>query len=198
MSDVAKPIVVVSGLPRSGTSMMMKMLEAGGLPPLADELRTADEDNPKGYYEDQRVKDLAKDPDPSWIGEAQGKVVKVISRLLASLPQTFRYRIVFMRRDLDEVLASQAKMLTRRGGPQADAAGDQVLRKLFERDLLRTEELLRTSPNLEAIDVAYAAVLASPREEAARVAAFLELPLDVDRMVEVVDAALYRNRAPRT
>lgn len=195
MNAKGKPIVVVSGLPRSGTSMMMKMLEAGGLPPLADDLRSADEDNPKGYYEDQRVKDLAKDPDPSWLAEAQGKAVKVISRLLASLPPAFDYRIVLMRRALDEVLASQAKMLARRGGSAADPTSDQVLRKLFEKDLQRTEELIRTSPNLQAIDVAYAGVLASPREEAARVAAFLELPLDVDRMVAVVDAALYRNRA---
>ena len=108
-----QPIVVVSGLPRSGTSMVMKMLEAGGLAVLTDGLRTADEDNPKGYYEVERVKDLAREADKGWLGEARGKAVKVISYLLKSLPPTFNYKVVFIRRDLEEVLASQRKMLAR-------------------------------------------------------------------------------------
>ena len=102
-------IVVVSGLPRSGTSMMMKMLEAGGLTPLTDGQREADEDNLGGYYEFEQVKKMAQDS--GWLEEARGKVVKVISRLLYDLPKTYHYRVIFMQRHLDEVLASQQQML---------------------------------------------------------------------------------------
>ena len=107
-------ITIVSGLPRSGTSMMMKMLEAGGIPPLTDEIRTADTDNPKGYYEFERVKKMDKG-DTAWLENAQGKSVKVISALLKHLPSDYRYRVIFMRRDMSEILASQKKMLDHRG-----------------------------------------------------------------------------------
>ena len=107
-------ITVVSGLPRSGTSMMMKMLEAGGIPPVTDELRTADEDNPKGYYEFERVKAMDQG-DTSWVVGARGKVVKVISALLKHLPPGEQYRVVFVRRNMPEILASQRKMLIHRG-----------------------------------------------------------------------------------
>ena len=109
-----EPIVVVSGLPRSGTSMMMKMLEAGGIPPVTDELRTADDDNPKGYYEFERVKQMDKG-DTAWVADAQGKVVKVISALLKHLPSSHNYQVIFLRRHMSEILASQRKMLIRRG-----------------------------------------------------------------------------------
>src|SRR5262245_34269287 len=120
-----KPIIIVSGLPRSGTSMMMKILEAGGLPVLTDALRTADDDNPKGYYEYERVKQLDKG-DQAWLAEAEGKVVKVISALLTQLPATHQYRVIFMQRKLAEVLASQRKMLIHRGEP-TDAVDDETL-----------------------------------------------------------------------
>ena len=109
------PITVVSGLPRSGTSMMMRMLEAGGIAPFTDGERTPDVDNPEGYYEYERVKDLEKDPDKSWVREARGRALKVISLLLPSLPVENAYRIVYMRRHLDEILQSQDKMLDRLG-----------------------------------------------------------------------------------
>src|SRR5687768_8758894 len=112
-----KPIVVVSGLPRSGTSMAMKMLEAGGLSVVTDGLRTPDEDNPKGYYEDERVKRLHKEPDKTWLHEARGKVVKIISFLLKSLPPDHNYKVVLMQRNLREIVASQNKMLARLGKP---------------------------------------------------------------------------------
>ena len=110
-----RPVVVVSGLPRSGTSMAMKMLAAGGLETIVDGLRTADEDNPKGYFEDERIKALAETADKAWLRGAWGKAVKVISYLLKELPRQHNYRVIFVRRDLREVLASQAKMLARRG-----------------------------------------------------------------------------------
>ncbi len=186
------PIVVVSGLPRSGTSMAMKMLEAGGLSPITDGIRAADEDNPKGYYEDERVKNLAQDPDQSWLAEARGKVVKIISFLLKDLPPTHNYKVVFMRRDLSEVLASQAKMLDRRG--EANETADAEMRAHFEDHLLRAKYWLSHSSHFEALYVDYSAVLAEPRREAERLAAFLDCGLDVERMVTMVDESLYRNR----
>ena len=110
----SQPIVIVSGLPRSGTSMMMKMLEAGGIPLLTDSIRQADEDNPKGYYEFERAKKLP-DGDTAWLKEARGKAVKIIAALLMELPQGYTYQVLFMHRNIQEVLASQSKMLARRG-----------------------------------------------------------------------------------
>src|ERR1700730_12387191 len=100
------PIVVVSGTPRSGTSMAMKMLDAGGMPTLTDGIRAADESNPKGYYEFERVKELDKNGDIAWLSDARGNAVKIISFLLTFLPESFDYQVIFMDRDLDEVLAS--------------------------------------------------------------------------------------------
>ena len=120
MPENDKTIYVVSGLPRSGTSMMMKMLEAGGVTPLIDNIRTADDDNLQGYYEFERVKAM-KEGDVAWISEAQGKVIKVISALLESLPTEYNYKIIFMEREMMEILASQRKMLERRGKPSNPA-----------------------------------------------------------------------------
>ncbi len=188
------PVIVVSGLPRSGTSMLMKMLEAGGLPVVTDGQRTADEDNPKGYYEVERVKDLAREQDKRYLGEARGKVVKVISFLLKSLPTNLNYRVIFIKRDLDEVLASQRKMLVRRG--EADDAPEGRMRELLETDVWRAGYLLRHAPQFDSIEVQYAELVARPEQHARRIAAFLGGGLDVQAMATVVDPALYRNRAP--
>jgi hypothetical protein len=190
-----RPIVVVSGLPRSGTSMIMKMLEAGGLGVMTDGLRTADEDNPKGYYEVERVKDLAREADKGWLGEARGKAVKVISYLLKSLPPTFNYKVVFIRRDLEEVLASQRKMLARRG--ETEQTAPERMRALFEDDLWRAGYQLKRRPEFESIELHYSAVLARPLEEARRLADFLGGGLDAEAMAAAVDPQLYRNRASR-
>jgi hypothetical protein len=188
-----QPIVVVSGLPRSGTSMVMKMLEAGGLPILTDGVRAADEDNPKGYYEVERVKSLAQEADKGWLAEARGKGLKVISYLLKSLPPRFNYKVVFIRREMEEVLASQGKMLARRG--EAEATPPERMRALFEDDLWRAVYQLKRRPEFETIELQYSAVLARPLEEARRLAAFLGGDLDVEEMAAAVDPALYRNRA---
>ena len=134
-------VTIVSGLPRSGTSMMMKVLEAGGLPVVTDEQRTADEDNPKGYFELERVKQLDKG-DTAWVAEAQGKVVKVISALLEYLPPAYTYRVVFIRREMSEILASQKKMLERRGEP-TDRISDEELARLFSKHVQKVETWLR-------------------------------------------------------
>ena len=188
-----RPIVVVSGLPRSGTSMVMKMLEAGGLPILTDGLRTADEDNPKGYYEVERVKDLAREADKGWLAGARGKGIKVISYLLKSLPGHFNYRVVFIRRDIEEVLASQRKMLARRG--ETEETPPERMRALFDDDLWRAGYQLKRRPEFETLELHYSAVLARPLEESRRLAAFLGGGLDAEAMAAAVDPQLYRNRA---
>jgi hypothetical protein len=183
---------IVSGLPRSGTSMMMKMLEAGGLPPLTDNLRTADEDNPKGYYEFERVKQLPKG-DVAWLPGAQGKVVKVIAALLPSLPGGYHYRVIFMQRAMPEVLASQRQMLIRRG-EDPDKIPDNVLASLFEKHLKQVNDWVSQQPNVERLDVNYNEMLKNPQPFVDQVNAFLENQLDAPKMATVVDPTLHRQR----
>jgi len=190
MSD--QPIVVVSGLPRSGTSMMMKMLEAGGLPVLTDNLRTADEDNPRGYYEFERVKQIEEDRE--WLPVARGKVVKMISALLKHLPLDYRYRVIFMQREMGEILASQRQMLVRRG-EDTERIDDQEMARLFARHLSQMESWLASQPAMDVLHVHYSDVLAQPAAQAARVNAFLGGGLDERKMAEVVDPDLYRQKA---
>ena len=184
-------VVIVSGLPRSGTSMMMRMLEAGGIEPLTDKVRTADEDNPKGYYEFEKVKQL--EHDSSWIHEVRGRALKVILALLRHLPADFSYKVIFMRRQLDEVLASQKQMLVRRGEPTGAVADDRMA-DLFQRHVKWIEAWLARQPNIEVLDVSYNEVVESPRENARRINQFLGSGLDVTKMTEVVDTDLYRQR----
>ena len=188
-----KPVIVVSGLPRSGTSMTMKMLEAAGLQTITDGIRTADEDNPKGYFEDERVKDLAETENRSWLRQGRGRAVKIISFLLKDLPDDNNYKVLFMRRHLDEVLASQAKMLERRG--ETSETDDDRMMDLWENHLWRVSYLMKHSSHIEAIDVEYRGVLESPEKQARRIADFLGGGLDAQRMAAVVDPDLYRNRA---
>ena len=185
-------ITIVSGLPRSGTSMMMKMVDAGGIPPLTDELRVADEDNPKGYYEFERVKQMDKG-DTAWVPEARGKAVKVISALLKYLPTTEQYRVIFIRRNIDEILASQRKMLIHRG-EDPDKQDDVQMKLLFEKHVRSVEEWLASRPNVRTLYVHYSDMLGTPRPQIERVNAFLGGKLDTARMAEVVDPSLYRNR----
>jgi hypothetical protein len=192
-SKYGAPIVVVSGLPRSGTSMMMKMLDAGGLPLVTDAAREADEDNPRGYFEDERVKDLGRTTDRTWLRGCRGRGVKIISFLLLDLPDENFYKIIFMRRNLDEVIASQNKMLTRRGETGGSGTDDETRRR-YEMHLRKVEFVLEDNPNYESLDVDYRAALDDPRHHAQRVRDFLGMDLDVDRMAAVVDLELYRNR----
>ncbi len=185
-------ITVVSGLPRSGTSMMMKMLHAGGIPPITDEIRRADTDNPKGYYEFERVKKLDKG-DTAWVPDAVGKSVKVITALLTHLPKDYTYRVLIMRRDLDEVLASQAKMLERRGEQQA--VSDDKMKALFTKHLRQIEAWLQQQPNVAWLDVNYGELVKDPQSQLVRINEFLGGNLDVAAMAAVADPQLHRNRA---
>lgn len=173
--------------------MMMKMLDAAGIEPLIDNIRTADEDNPKGYYELERVKELDKTEDKAWLADSRGKGIKVISFLLKDLPETHEYKVIFMRRDLDEILASQRKMLERRGEPY-DAEGEAALKARFESHLWRVGYLMRTRSHFETLEVGYRDALEHPGEQARRVDRFLGKKLDVEKMAKVADRSLYRNR----
>ncbi|HEY83756.1 MAG TPA: sulfotransferase [Chloroflexi bacterium] len=185
-------VAVVSGLPRSGTSMMMKMLDVGGIPPLTDEIREADADNPKGYYEFERVKKLDKG-DTAWVEDAEGKAVKVIAALLKYLPSEYTYKVIFMRRKIKEVLASQKQMLINRGEP-TDLVSDKELTELFEKHLQHIEVWAHRQNNVEFLYVSYNDLLANPRPQVERVNQFLGDKLDMEKMVEVVDPNLYRQR----
>ena len=185
-------ITVVSGLPRSGTSMAMKMLDAGGLEPLTDNLRTADNDNPKGYYEFERVKSLDKG-DTAWVPEARGKVVKVISALLRYLPPDQHYKVIFMQRRLKENVASQKKMLVNRG-EATDTVTDEELMVLLEKHLKTVYAWLNSQPNVDVLYLKYHEVVENPREQARIINAFLGGILDEDKMAHVADEKLYRNR----
>jgi hypothetical protein len=189
-----EPVYVVSGLPRSGTSMMMRMLEAGGLKVFTDGERTADIDNPEGYYEFERVKDLEKDPDRSWVRGARGQALKVISFLLRFLPDENGYRIVYMRRHLDEVIKSQDKMLDRLGNA-APGADVEAMKEAYRNDIVAARLYARKRPNMEWVEIQYADAIADPAGTARAVNAFLGGGLDEAKMAAAVDEKLYRNRS---
>lgn len=192
MSENDKTIYVVSGLPRSGTSMMMRMLEAGGLNPLTDNIRTADDDNLQGYYEFERVKAM-KDGDTAWVGEAQGKVIKVISALLESLPSDYQYKVIFMEREMMEILASQRKMLERRGKP-GNPAEDGKFAELYGKHLEKVKAWLGGQPNMSVLYVRYNEMVADPAGYAEKVASFLSIPMNVKAMGDVPQEQYYRQR----
>lgn len=171
---------------------MMRMLESGGLEVLGDNIRESDEDNPRGYFELERVKSLDKGGDKSWITEARGKTIKVISFLLKSLPDEYHYKIVFMRRHLDEVLASQERMLDRRG--KKNETEDDEMKVSYRKHLKDVEFFLRYRKNFEHIDVQYDEVVKDPEEHARKINAFLGGKLDITAMAAAVEQKLYRNR----
>jgi hypothetical protein len=187
-----KPVIVVSGLPRSGTSMMMKMLQAGGIEPVVDNIRAADDDNPQGYFELERVKRLDKG-DTAWVAEAQGKAVKVISQLLKYLPDEYEYKVIFMRRAMPEILASQKKMLVNRG-EDPNKVDDEEIAVLFEKHLRNVMTWLDTQPTVSTLYIHSSETLADPQTQAKIVNEFLGGGLDVEGMTAVVDPTLYRNR----
>lgn len=186
---MGQEIVVVSGLPRSGTSLMMQMLESGGAEVVTDSVRTADKDNPKGYYELEQVKTIQRDA--SWLPAMRGKAFKMVSQLLYDLPSSEAYKVLFLERDLDETLLSQENMLTRLG--RAAAPRDRI-RQAYTVHLERLHAWLPLQGNMAALRVCYNALVERPHAEAGRVADFLGGGLDVGRMADTVDLSLYRNR----
>ncbi len=186
-------VTVVSGLPRSGTSLMMRMLDAGGLPPVADGEREADTDNPRGYYELERVKQLPKG-DVAWVEQARGKVVKVISALMVYLPANYEYRVIFMKREMQEILASQRKMLERRN-EDPDRLSDEMLSTLFEKHLEEAESWMASrESSLKVLRVSYNEIVREPEPLVTEIDEFLGLSMDRSKMLEVVEPRLYRQR----
>ena len=172
--------------------MMMKMLAAGGLEPLTDNIRAADEDNPRGYFEFERVKQIENDK--AWLEDAKGRVVKLISALLRHLPPSYNYKILFMRRAMAEILASQRQMLIRRGEP-TDSVPDERMAAMFDKHVAQVESWLAAQPNIEVLYVSYNDVMKDSRPRAQEINRFLGESLDVDAMVSVVDRALYRQKS---
>ena len=172
--------------------MMMQVIEAGGVPALTDNLRTRDEDNPQGYYEFEPVKKTKEDP--SWVPGARGKVVKMVYRLLYDLPDDQEYRVIFMRRNIDEVLASQ-KIMLQRSGKQGAAISDERLKELFVGELEEFEHWIATRKNFSILSVDYSDIVASPATQCKRINEFLGGILDGDRAAAAVDPSLYRNRS---
>lgn len=184
-------VTVVSGAPRSGTSMMMRMLAAGGLPPLTDGVRAPDRDNPHGYFEFEPVKRTREDP--SWVGSAVGRAVKMVHLLLRDLPPGRSYRVLLMRRRLDEMVASQRRMLERLGRDPG-ALSDQRRAEIFAAQLDETERWLAAQPDFRVLRVDYNALVEDPPPHLARIDEFLGGGLDARAMAAVVDPELYRNR----
>jgi len=185
-------ITVVSGIPRSGTSLMMRMLEAGGIPALTDNLRQPDAHNPHGYYEYEPVKRLAQDS--SWMESARGKSLKVIYRLLRHLPPSSEYRVIFMERDLREVFASQDDMLRTRGVENAGQKQDRLI-AAFVAEVEEVRHWLAAQPNVQTMPVPYTAVIRDPAHWSDEVSRFLGGDLDTSAMAQVVEPKLYRHRS---
>ena len=182
-------IIVVSGLPRSGTSLMMQMLQNGGVEVVTDQVRTADPDNPLGYLEYEAVKEIGKDA--SWLPQTRGKAFKMISLLIYHLPPTERYRILFMERDPEEVLRSQEAMLRRL---KRSAAPHAEMLESYRIHLEHLDAWLKTRSDMTVLRVEYKNLVEQPGVQSKRISDFLGLSLDVDRMSSAVDPALYRNR----
>jgi len=184
-------IVIVSGLPRSGTSLMMQMLQSGGVEVVTDDVRTADADNPRGYYELEKAKRTKADA--SWLPESRGKAVKMVSQLLYDLPASERYRIIFMDRDLEEMLLSQEKMLQRLG---RTAAHREPMKRAYALHLARLHEWLRRQGHMKVLRVSYNDLVEQPQRESQRVSEFLDGLPSAESMARSVDPSLYRNRNP--
>jgi len=184
-------ITIVSGLPRSGTSMMMRMLEAGGMEIVTDNARRADDDNPRGYFEYERVKKLKEDA--SCLDECHGKAVKIISMLLFDLPSNRKCRIIFMQREMQETLSSQRVMLQRLG-KKDDNIGDEKMAEKFEKHLRQVEAWIDKQEHLDVLYVKYNEVIEDSQKQAERVNEFLGKELNIKKMVGVIEKSLYRQR----
>lgn len=185
-------ITVVSGMPRSGTSLMMQMLNQGGIDILSDEIRQPDDNNPRGYLEYEKVKGLKNDN--SWLDEAEGKTLKVISHLLFELPTDKNYQVVFLLRNLDEVVKSQSTMLDRMGRSGAPVT-DIELKRAFQKHLDDVREWLAKHDTFRVLYVNHYDLMNHPETESRKVNEFLGGGLDIDKMVACVDTSLYRERA---
>jgi hypothetical protein len=184
-------VTIVTGVPRSGTSLVMQMLAAGGHPIASDGVRRADADNPRGYFELEAARRLARDA--SWLPELAGRALKLVHTLVPSLPTTLQYRVLMVRRRLDEVLASQRAMLARQGAAPDPAEDDRLL-PVLEAQLAQLEGWLAAQQGLAWLRIDHGELLAHPAQLAARLADFLGGGLDARAMAACVDPTLHRQR----
>jgi hypothetical protein len=189
---ILQMITIVSGLPRSGTSMLMQVLQSGGMPLLTDQIRQPDLSNPRGYFEFEPVKELARDA--SWIGLAEGKAVKIIAQLLKHLPPKRDYRILFMQRPLAEVLDSQHAMLERLGKAGRHLT-DREIGLVFERHLEEARNVIAARAEMQVLEIDHHELIRNPHTVGGRIANFLSWDLDLAAMARAVDPSLYRQRA---
>jgi hypothetical protein len=187
-------VTIVTGVPRSGTSLLMQMLRAGGLALLCDEARPSDLDNPRGYFEFTPAK--ATQRDSAWVAGASGRAVKLAHTLVATLPAGPEYRILLLRRPMAEVVASQRAWLARRGLAAGDLP-EARLAAVFRAQLEELEAAVAARSGASLLRVEFARLLSDPLRVAREVRAFLALPLDCVAMAAAVEPALYRQRAAR-
>lgn len=184
-------IIIVSGLPRTGTSMMMKMLEKGGIEVVTDGVREANVDNPKGYYEYEKVKKIKEDS--GWLSGIKGKAVKMVSKLLLDLPEDYQYKIIFMERNIKEVLISQRKMLKRLNKPKPEV-DDATMGQYYKKHLIEVKNWLESEKNIDYLSVSYNEVVEYPLRKSQKINDFLNGRLNIEKMASVIDKNLYRNK----
>lgn len=187
---MSEEIIIVSGLPRSGTSLIMQMLQAGGVPLLTDNVRKPDRANPRGYFEHDAVKELQNNPE--LMERASGKAIKVISHLLQHLPSDYSYKVIFINRNIDEVLDSQEKMLAHLN--KSEGASREHFKDIYLKHLNEVRTRLANRPNTDALSLQYDEIITHPADTAEEIKAFLGKNLDVLQMQKIVEPELYRNR----
>ena len=184
-------ITIVSGLPRSGTSMMMQILESGGMKVVTDNIRKANEDNPHGYYEYEKVKKIKEDT--GWLKESRGKAFKMVSQLLYDLPSDENYKVIFMKRKMNEILASQSKMLERMEGSK-DGTSNAKMGEFFNKHILKIIDWIEGRKYIDVLYIDYNDLLTNPDEHIKTLNRFLNYKLNEEKAVKVIDSSLYRNR----
>ncbi|MHB2154977.1 sulfotransferase domain-containing protein [Calditrichota bacterium GD2] len=183
-------IIVVSGLPRSGTSLMMQILQAAGVPLLVDNVRQSDVNNPRGYFEYQAVKNLKNDN--QWLKYAKGKAVKIISHLLYHLPAEFQYKVIFMNRNLDEIIASQNRMLKNVG--KVSEIDDDTLKRHYAAHLFDISRWLTHQKNVQVRQINFHHLFEKPQTELAILSDFLNIAFNTEQIQQVIQPELYRTK----
>ncbi|MBY9007851.1 MAG: sulfotransferase domain-containing protein [Candidatus Lokiarchaeota archaeon] len=186
MGNIRDELIIVSGIPRSGTSLIMQMLRAGGMDILSDHKRKADKNNPKGYLELQAVKNLFKDN--SCLVKQTGKVVKVISHLLIYIPKNQLYKIIFINRNINEIIKSQQKMLR-----ENTKNYSKTLKKAFKKELSNVKLWINNQPNIELLNLNFKDIIKNPEKEINNIIKFLNISLNREKMINIIEPSLYRN-----
>ena len=184
-------IIVVTGLPRSGTSLMMQILQSLQIKLFTDNHRSADESNPKGYFEHQWVKTIEKDN--SWLTDVKGKAIKIVSPLIKYLPVDLNYKIIFMNRDLDEIIQSQERMLTE-NNKKDDATNSEELKQIFLKDLKQSKDWIHTQLHSEVLEILHSKLLKNPETELEKIKSFLKIDINTTLILKVIDKNLYRSK----